>query len=206
MNSNLERPPLAQDTVEGFLAALGSDRPAPSGGAAAALACALGAALAEMAAGLCGAAADAGLAADELRERARAARAAVVRLADEDAAAYARVLTAQRLPRTDGSRKERVRSALAAAADPPLEIAVTAAVVAELAAELAEAGNPRLRGDATAGALLAEAAARAAARLVEINLARVADGDLRVRRALAAADRALAAREHALALDPAPGG
>jgi formiminotetrahydrofolate cyclodeaminase len=44
-------------------------------------------------------------------------------------------------------------------------------MVAEIAARLAREGNPNLRGDAVAAALLAEAGARAAAVLVEINTA-----------------------------------
>jgi formiminotetrahydrofolate cyclodeaminase len=70
------------------------------------------------------------------------------------------------------------------AADVPLEIAECAASVSELAAEIAERGNPNLRGDAAAASILASAAARVAANLVEINLATV-EGDERVERARA---------------------
>jgi hypothetical protein len=58
-----------------------------------------------------------------------------------------------------------------------------------LARELAEAGKPGLRGDALAGADLAAGAARAAARLVEINLAGEPD-DPRLGRARDAVARA----------------
>jgi formiminotetrahydrofolate cyclodeaminase len=54
--------------------------------------------------------------------------------------------------------------------------------VASLAAELVEHGNPNLRGDAATAALLAEAAVRATANLVEINLA-TREGDERIERA-----------------------
>ena len=54
--------------------------------------------------------------------------------------------------------------------------------VATLAAELAERGNPNLRGDAATAALLAEAAVRATANLVEINLG-TREGDERLKRA-----------------------
>jgi hypothetical protein len=43
--------------------------------------------------------------------------------------------------------------------------------VAELAAEAAGTGNRNLRGDAVAGALLAEAACCASSRLADLNLA-----------------------------------
>jgi formiminotetrahydrofolate cyclodeaminase len=188
----------AEATVEGFLAALAAREPAPSGGAAAALACALAAALVEMAASLT--APDAPLALGAIRERAAAIRSTATRLADDDAAAYGRVLEALRAPRDDAGRDERVREALSRAADIPLAIAEGAAETAELAAAVAHEGNPNLRGDALTGALLAEAAALAAVRLVEINLAS-APGDARVQRGRNLARRALAARERALAGD-----
>ena len=54
--------------------------------------------------------------------------------------------------------------------DVPLELAQTAARVTRLGERLAREGNPRLVGDADAGATLSRAAVRAAVRLVEINL------------------------------------
>ena len=53
----------------------------------------------------------------------------------------------------------------------PLEIAEAGAYVAEVADRLAWEGNPNLRGDALAAALLAEAGTRTAAALVHINAA-----------------------------------
>jgi len=161
-------------TVQEFLASLAADTPAPGGGAAIALACAFAAALVEMA-GTLSRDHDAGDRMPELRARAAAARARAVRLADEDAVAYRKVIAAQRLPVEDPSRPQRVAGALSEAADVPRAIAETAAEVAEMASEVAATGNPNLRGDAHAGALLAEAAAQAAAGLVEINLAAAAD-------------------------------
>ena len=64
-----------------------------------------------------------------------------------------------------------------------------------MAADLARAGNPNLAGDAIAGALLAEAAAQASARLVAINLT---DGPM-VDQAAEFAGRARDARDRALA-------
>jgi formiminotetrahydrofolate cyclodeaminase len=186
----------AEATVERFLAALAAREPAPSGGAAAALACALAAALVEMAASLT--APDAPVPVTAMRERAAAIRSTATRLADDDAAAYGRVIEALRAPRDDAGRNERMREALSGAADAPLSIAEGASEAAELAAAVAYGGNPNLRGDALTAALLAEAAALAAARLVEINLAS-APGDARVERGRELARRALAARERALA-------
>jgi formiminotetrahydrofolate cyclodeaminase len=196
-----ERPAFAEDTVEGFLTSLAAARPAPSGGAAAALACAFAAALVEMAASLT--TPDGNLAVGEVRERAAAIRSAATRLADEDAAAYAGVIEAWRAPREDAGRAARVAGALSRAADVPLAIAEHAADAAELAATVAQHGNRNLRGDAVTGALLAEAAGLAAARLVEINLESV-PGDARAQRARDLARRALAARARALAAGSAP--
>lgn len=134
--------------------------PAPGAGSVSALVVALAAGLAEMAARFSERhwpdAARSAARAAELRERAAA-------LAPADARAYEAVLAA---------RGEGVQTALEQAAEVPLELAELAAEVATLAADAAERGNPNLRGDAGAGALLAEAGARAAANLVVINLER----------------------------------
>lgn len=103
--------------------------------------------------------------ADRLRERA-------IRLAADDAFAFAAVLEARRLPAgTDAAlRKEVLATAMAQAVAVPLEVSEIGAEVARLAAEVASAGNPNLLGDALTAIVLAEAAAAAAATLVEINL------------------------------------
>ena len=103
--------------------------------------------------------------------RARELRAEALELAERELTAYAPVLEASRLPKDDPTRGERLQSALSGAADSPLEIARAAAEVADLASGLAATGNRTLEGDANTGAELARAACRAAARLVEINLA-----------------------------------
>jgi formiminotetrahydrofolate cyclodeaminase len=154
--------------VRDFLDRLAARVPAPGGGAAAAVTGALAAGLVAMAAQFSEAqlpaAADIARRADQLRGRAAG-------LADQDAAAYGAVLDAYQLPREgDGSeRRERIAAALHGAAVVPLEIAEIAAQVAELAADVA-GGNPNLRGDTLAAAHLAEASARSAAALVDINV------------------------------------
>jgi formiminotetrahydrofolate cyclodeaminase len=154
--------------LAGFLDSVASGEPAPGGGGAAAVAVALGAGLCSMTAHL---SADHLIDATELAERAEHLRHRAAPLAQEDATAYGRVLTAYRTP-DDGdpnARRERIQRELSEAADVPLAIAETGAMVAETAAHLAREGNPNLRGDAVAAALLADAGARAAAVLVEIN-------------------------------------
>jgi methenyltetrahydrofolate cyclohydrolase len=154
---------------EGFLAALAAPTPAPGGGAATATACALAAALVEMAAAISGR--------EDVAARAAAARERAARLADEDAAAYTDVIEAQR-----AGDAARITAALSGASDVPLAIAETAAEMAEAAAGVAATGRASIRGDAIAGALLAEAATAAAVRLVDINLSG-SPGDPRLGRA-----------------------
>jgi formiminotetrahydrofolate cyclodeaminase len=164
--------------VGALLDAFAARTPAPGGGAGAALACALAAALTEMAAGFAGL--------DDCATRAREHRRVALRLAEADAEGYAPVLEAMRLPREDPRRAARLQAALSTAADVPLALAEMAADVASLARQVAHAGRPALIGDALTGAELAEAAARAAARLVLIDLDGQPD-DPRVARASAAA-------------------
>jgi formiminotetrahydrofolate cyclodeaminase len=127
-------------------------------------------------------------------ERARELRVRALELAEIELHAYEPVLDALRLPREDPHRADRVRVAQDEASKSPLEIAQVGDELAELAAELARTGNPNLAGDAIAAALLAEASAQAAARLVAINLT---DGPA-VREATDFARRARVAREQAL--------
>jgi methenyltetrahydrofolate cyclohydrolase len=162
---------------EELLDTIAAETPAPGGGSVAAFVTEMAASLAAMAArfahdweGAAGAVAQA----ETLRHRAAP-------LAIEDAVAYENVLTAMRMPKElePEVRNTLIGETLSRAADAPLQIAETAADVADLAAEIAVCGNPNLRGDAAAASILATAAARVAANLVEINLATV-EGDERV--------------------------
>jgi len=152
-----------------FLDMVASREPAPGGGASAAVAVALAAALSGMAARL---SADYLTDANGLAERAECLRQRVAPLAQEDATAYRHVLAAYRVPDGEegpGIRRERTQKALSDAADVPLNIAEAGPEVGGVATRLAREGNPNLRGDAVAAALLAEAGVRAAAVLVEID-------------------------------------
>jgi methenyltetrahydrofolate cyclohydrolase len=149
-----------------FLDLVASGNPAPGGGSVAAVAVALAAGLSGMAARLsAGQLADA----DELADRADAARQRVAPLARIDAESYGRVLDAYRDPDSE-TRRERVSDALSGATDVPLAVAEVGNEVAEIAARLVEEGNTNLVGDAITAVLLAEAGVRAAVTLAEINL------------------------------------
>lgn len=150
-----------------FLDQLAARVPAPGGGGAAAIAAAMAAGLTAMAARFSEAqlpgASDLAAQADGLRRHA-------VGLADTDARAYRAVLDAYTLPADSDQRPHRLREALRGAAAVPMDIAEIGAQAAVLAALVADAGNPRLYGDAATAALLAEASARSAACLVDINV------------------------------------
>jgi formiminotetrahydrofolate cyclodeaminase len=75
--------------------------------------------------------------------------------------------------------------------------------IVELAAQLAAAGNPNLRGDAITAALLAEAGARAAAALVRISLAAAPDDERRSRAAQILQDGTASARAALSSATPA---
>lgn len=154
--------PLAQARVGELVVAVAARTPAPGAGAVTGLAATLAAALAEMVARFSDD--------DESAAACQRLRGLVEPLADADGAAYERYLDAVRLPRDADGRSEQVADSLSAATDVPMQMVEVAAEVARHAAELARDGNPRLRGDAVAAALLAAATARSAAELVAINL------------------------------------
>lgn len=149
-------------TVRELLDAVAARTPSPGGGAVAALVTALAAALAGMAARFGDPDSTAAAQADALRARAAP-------LADADATAYAAFLTALRLPRDNPARSGSVARTRDGASAVPTEVAEIASAVSELGGTLARDGNPNLRGDATAAALLAAAAAVSAAELVAAN-------------------------------------
>lgn len=140
---------LSELRVAELLAAIGERTPAPASGAATALTGALGAALAELAARYAGN--------DEDAERAHALVGELVRLADEDAAAY----TAFMAERNEATRAAIVRV--------PEEIAARADEVVALALRAADRLSSAVAGDAEAGAELGRAAARVARGLAQLN-------------------------------------
>jgi formiminotetrahydrofolate cyclodeaminase len=178
-----------------FLDRLGAEEPAPAGGSAAAIAVAMAAALiakvAKVTAGWAEAPAVVAQA-ERLRRR-------IAPLAQSDAEAYEEALAALHLPDElePEVRNMALGQVLARAAEIPLVIAEAGADVACLAAEVAERGAPERRGDAIAAALIAEAAARAAANLVAVNLT-VTPDDERLQRAEAVTSVASAAAREAL--------
>jgi formiminotetrahydrofolate cyclodeaminase len=105
------------------------------------------------------------------------------------------LLEALRMP-AGHERTLRLDAAVSGAIECPMLVLEIAAEVATLAADLAARGNRNLEGDAITGALLAEAAARSAAALAQLNVSMlsrhaVAEAHLeRLRPGLACATRA----------------
>jgi glutamate formiminotransferase/formiminotetrahydrofolate cyclodeaminase len=169
-------------SLSGFVGDVAAPVPAPGGGSVAAHAGALGAALAQMVAGLTVgkkkyAAVDA-----EMRELALKAAGLVNTLSAlvaRDAAAYSMVTDAYKLP-SEGDeaasrRKAAIADALIGAAEVPLETARACAEVAALAATCATKGNTNAVSDAGVAALLADAACRGAVYNVRINVSSLED-------------------------------
>jgi formiminotetrahydrofolate cyclodeaminase len=158
-------------------ARLASREPIPGGGSAAALAGAMGAALVAMVAELSIGRADASVhqaQLHDLRDSAVARQSALLDLAEEDAAAYAAVVAARRMPKEDeaarAARARILRTTMVAAAEVPLRTAQVAAEVLDMARRIAPIGNPNAVSDAGVAAQLASAAVRGALLNVRINL------------------------------------
>jgi methenyltetrahydrofolate cyclohydrolase len=147
---------------------LAEKTPGPGAGSTAALVCSLAAALLEMTAAF-----DTTPMGSASAVRAGALRDRALELAERERESYEPVLDALRLPRSDPDRETRLASALAAASTAPLAIASVGAQLAGIAAETVDGVSDQLVGEAVVAAELAEGACRAAARLVQINLAAV---------------------------------
>ncbi|MCL2000230.1 MAG: cyclodeaminase/cyclohydrolase family protein [Planctomycetes bacterium] len=167
---------LSSLSVGEFLQQAASDAPVPGGGGIAALAAALGAAMASMAANFT-------LGRPQFAQHEEAMRRVLAELAslgeafrqaiDEDARAFAGISEAYRLPKDTESAKASRRSAIAGALTDamrvPLGVLRDCRRAAELLPGLAGAANPKLLSDVEVAAIMLEAAARAAWVNVRVN-------------------------------------
>ena len=168
--------------IRSYVEAGSSGSPTPGGGSIAALAGALGMSMACMAANFTvgkkkfkdveeevqGYLAECAEARDEL-----------LKLMDEDVAAYGTVSAAYGMPRkTDGQkqvRAEAIKTACRAAMAAPMVAARSCAIVVTACERLVDIGNKNLITDVGVSVLAAEAALRAAALNVEVNLGPIGD-------------------------------
>jgi formiminotetrahydrofolate cyclodeaminase len=166
------------------LDAIADPAPVPGGGSVSALNGATAAALVEMVAGSSAKKKNLADRAEDLltlAESAHGYRKDLLRLADEDAEAYAAVSAAFKLPKEtpeqQAERQEAIQRALKGAADVPLETARACLSVMHLSLAVAEMGNPAAITDVAVAALTASAGMEGAILNVRINLADIKDTD-----------------------------
>lgn len=168
---------LVDRTLRAFTDDLASDRPVPGGGSASAFTGALGAALAAMVARIA-AKKEPGEHDDYIAE-VEGLRADLLRLVDDDSAAFASVAAAMKLPKATADEKreraERMQSALLGATRLPLEIAHASRRLLESCERGAALAPAAAASDIGVAALMAEAALQGAALNVMINLASLKD-------------------------------
>lgn len=177
----IESPPR---TPAPFVSAVAEGSPTPGGGAVAALAGALTAALGEMVAGVTVGKkryADVEesmhaiiVAAGDLRQR-------LVAAIDADVAAFNALMDAYRLPKDDAGRADAIQTATVHAADVPLDVARLAVDAMQLAGQVAQQGNKNAATDAGTAVLMGLAAVEGAALNVRVNVAGLDDDDLSAR-------------------------
>jgi formiminotetrahydrofolate cyclodeaminase len=196
---------LAALSIDEFLRRLASGDPTPGGGAASALAGALGASLVSMVCNLTlGRARYAELeeGARELQGQADALRERLQQGIDQDAAAYGRLIDTYSLPRvTDDervARTEAIQAATHEAAVVPLELTEASASVIDLAEQALGRTNPNAASDLAVAALLGVAALDGAAANVEVNLASLKDERVKAELAERLARARAGRREQAL--------
>lgn len=179
--------PIAQHEFGALLAAIAAKAPAPGGGATACGAGALAAAQAEMVVAFSIGKKDLAAHQETLtaaRARLQRGRAMFLELGDEDAQAYGLLNELQKLPPGDARREDEMPAAIAACVQIPLAALAVCADLAGLMADLGPITNKHLRSDLVISAILAEAAARACACNVRVNLPMLGDEAARAAAAL----------------------
>jgi glutamate formiminotransferase/formiminotetrahydrofolate cyclodeaminase len=174
--------PLASLSVADFVDEVSRDTPAPGGGSIAALAGALGAALASMVANLSAGKGEYDGRYEELcelAEQAQLVKDELLRAVDADTEAFNGVIAALRMPKDTpeqvAQRAQALRDGYKAAAEVPLRTAQLCRNVLDLCQSAAGVGNAAVMSDAGVGALMALAGVQGAAHNVRINLPHTGD-------------------------------
>lgn len=171
-------------TFGDLLSQIAAKTPAPGGGAVASAVGALGAALGSMVVAYSigrKALANHQPALQNAAATLERARAVMLRLAEEDAAAYDRFSELSRLPEGDPQRESELPVVATLCLQAPQAAAATACDLLRLLEDLAPITNRNLRSDLAIAAILAEAAARSAWWNVLVNLPNLPDAAQRDR-------------------------
>ncbi len=197
-----------EQTLAEFLDGLASKAATPGGGAAAALAGAMGAALVSMVCNLTIGKKRYADVEDEMKavlERSEALRAKLLDLVEEDVTAFDEVSAAYRMPKgTDeekAARSAAIQEALKIAESTPMKTAETCADVLELTVIVAEKGNKNVVSDAGTAAMMAIGGLSSAGFNVKINLGGIKDAafvERESKRLELCLDRGVKAKEKAL--------
>lgn len=173
---------IRSQTMGDFLDELASGSATPGGGAAAAVAGAMGAALMSMVSGLTIKRKKYAAVREEMQAvhaRSEAIREEMTNLAQLDAYVFDRVMGAYGMSRKtetqQSMRTAAIQNSLMDATQVPLKVAVQAAELFDYAPILAEKGNKNGIGDLGVGLLLADHALRSALINIEINLNLIQD-------------------------------
>jgi formiminotetrahydrofolate cyclodeaminase len=173
---------LMDKTIQGFLAELKSDSPAPGGGSAAALAGAIGGALGIMVGNLTigsGKYAEVHEQAKQLVNELEEKLARLEGYVDEDTQAFTQVMQAYKLPKNTDKEKtlrsQTIQQAMKSAAQLPMQVATICMEVLELSGKMLEIGNVNAASDAAVAGRMAHAAMWSAIYNVKINLGSIKD-------------------------------
>jgi formiminotetrahydrofolate cyclodeaminase len=165
-----------------ILEAVAAPTPTVGGGSVSALAGALGAALAEMVAGLTlkkPAYADVAEEMHQVRERAESLRARLAESIVADSEAYSAVMRAYALPKgtelEKAARRDAIQAALLGACDAPMQVARMSVEVLQLAREVAAKGLATAVCDSGVAAYMAQAALQGALLNVAVNVRGIKD-------------------------------
>lgn len=166
---------IVEQKIKQFLEDLASKKPTPGGGAAAALAGAMGAGLVGKVARLTRDNSEV----SKIAGKADKLRSELLELSDKDCQAYDEVVKAYRLPKECDKKQEtrnrKIQEALKGAAEVPMETAKKSLEVLKLASFVAASGNQNAVSDARCGIELATGAIYGALENVKINLSQVKD-------------------------------
>ena len=163
---------LMKKSCADFTKVLGAKISMPGGGAASALAGALGAALCQMAANFTVGNKKYLDVEDEMKsivERSEKLRTRLLALADEDAKSFPELSAAWKLPKDYPNRQEIFARAALNACKAPLEMVKCCCEAIDMLADVMEKGNVMLISDVGCGVLLCEAAMNSAALNIYIN-------------------------------------